>query len=374
MRERESVTAALTAVRTRVASLGPQATQLWRRCAPARAAVVRALVRVPGVSLVQRVPSLWNHQFHDARLILEREGHLQYFQISARLQRLAVRSSMSFAAVLLATFTALTGNNVRVAMRTAQLEREQAETLKTLAELDESSAGPVTLASARTVARRVQERQSVLRRLLETSVSALSTENARLWGDLQKSGINETRFEHIQQDLPAGGPYSPPSTDVTANPESGRIIDEVVRNRDLKEVLRALPRRMPIADAEVSSDFGLRRHPILGKVDEHEGLDLYSRSHDDTVRAVAPGSVKLAGYNSSYGNHVVVSHAGGVETLYGHLARIDVREGQVVDLRTELGKVGSTGLSTGKHLHFEVLVGGVPLDPEKVVSAARNVQ
>jgi murein DD-endopeptidase MepM/ murein hydrolase activator NlpD len=131
---------------------------------------------------------------------------------------------------------------------------------------------------------------------------------------------------------------------------------------------------MPLFDAAVTSDFGLRHHPILGKVDEHRGVDLYSRTNRDAVLAVAPGVVKEAGYSGGYGNMVLVEHNGGIETLYGHMASVLVHPGQSVAAGTQLGQVGNTGLSTGKHLHFEVLVENVPLDPEKVISAARNLQ
>ena len=142
---------AVEAAQARLVVLRPAAVRSLQWCQPAWAAAVRLMMRAPGVSLARRVPALWNREFHDARLILEREGHLQYFQISARLQRGAVRSTMSCAATLVVTFVALTGNNVRVAMRTAQLEREQAETLRTLAELDESRTTPATPESARTM-------------------------------------------------------------------------------------------------------------------------------------------------------------------------------------------------------------------------------
>ena len=103
-------------------------------------------------------------------------------------------------------------------------------------------------------------------------------------------------------------------------------------------------------------------------------MDLYSRTNRDAVLAVAPGVVKEAGYSGGYGNMVLIEHNGGIETLYGHMASVLVHPGQSVSAGAQLGQVGNTGLSTGKHLHFEVLVGNVPLDPEKVISAARNLQ
>lgn len=82
----------------------------------------------------------------------------------------------------------------------------------------------------------------------------------------------------------------------------------------------------------------------------------------------------LARPYNEYGNTVIISHGRGVETLYAHLAAIKVREGQDVDLDTLIGLVGNTGSSTGKHLHFEVSVGGYPVDPLKVINTAQYVQ
>jgi len=323
---------------------------------------------------LRRVPEWWNREFSDARLILERDGDLQYFHLTGRLQRIFTRAAMVCSSAVVLTFVLLVANTVRVVLRAAHLEAAQTQTFATLAELDASVRPSVTdPASVKTMAQRIRQRQATLTRLLETSVSALRSENAELWGGLQTSGIGEQRVDTIKGRLPAGGPPIPPSSDAF-EADSREVIEQVMRNKELKEVLRTLPARMPLADAAVTSDYGPRRHPVLGGSDEHRGLDMYSSSGRDQVRAVAAGTVSIAGYNGSYGNMVLVDHPGGIQTLYGHMAKVAVRPGQSVLPGAELGLVGNTGLSTGKHLHFEVRVGGVPLDPEKVISAARNLQ
>jgi murein DD-endopeptidase MepM/ murein hydrolase activator NlpD len=103
------------------------------------------------------------------------------------------------------------------------------------------------------------------------------------------------------------------------------------------------------------------------------GVDLLSRLSDE-VRPAKPGKVILSRPYQDFGNTVIVRHERGIETLYGHLADLRVREGQEVDLNTVIGFVGNTGSSTGKHLHFEVSVGGYPVDPEKVIATANHVQ
>jgi murein DD-endopeptidase MepM/ murein hydrolase activator NlpD len=333
---------------------------------------LQVLVGLPAYA-ARQIPWLWNYDFRDVRLILEREGHLHYFHLTPRVQRLVARGSMSAAGVVCGMVLLLALNTVRVSLRASELEQAQRETF---AALSVAEGVPVLdQEQAKTLADRIRNRQAALMRLLETSVSALKAENAQLWGGLQKAGVNAKRFDSVSSALPAGGPAEAPNFDVAgADVDSSAIVDEVVRNRELKEVLRALPGQMPLADAEISSDYGLRRHPILGKVDEHKGLDLYSRTNKDTVRTVRAGRVRVAQYSGDYGNMVVVTHAGGVETLYGHLSKIVVKEGQQIEQQAPVGIVGSTGMSTGKHLHFEVLVGGATLDPELVIRAAKNVQ
>lgn len=115
-------------------------------------------------------------------------------------------------------------------------------------------------------------------------------------------------------------------------------------------------------DGPVTSRFGPRMHPILGRVRSHNGVDLRAVS-GTPVRAAGPGVVTRSEYAGAYGNLVVVSHGEQTETRYAHLSGILVREGDAVLRGGTLGTVGSTGLSTGPHLHFELRVAGSPVDP-----------
>lgn len=117
----------------------------------------------------------------------------------------------------------------------------------------------------------------------------------------------------------------------------------------------------PVA-APITSAFGPRRHPILGTVRMHTGVD-FGAAGGTAIAAASPGTVIWAGDRSGYGNTVIVDHGGTLATLYAHQSRIAVKEGQTVNRGQTLGYVGSTGFSTGPHLHFEVRVGGNPVDP-----------
>lgn len=116
------------------------------------------------------------------------------------------------------------------------------------------------------------------------------------------------------------------------------------------------------ADGPITSAFGPRMHPIFHTVRMHTGVDI-GAAYGSTVRAGAAGVVVVAGEASGYGNAIVIDHGGGLATLSGHLSRFAVRVGQTVTAGQAIGAVGNTGNSTGPHLHFEVRVRGVPVDP-----------
>ena len=118
----------------------------------------------------------------------------------------------------------------------------------------------------------------------------------------------------------------------------------------------------PLERFEISSRYGLRLHPILGFERMHNGLDLRG-TKGDRIRAVKAGTVVATGKSGGFGKRVVVDHGDGFSTLSAHMWRIRVSEGDRVEVGDVIGRVGSTGLSTGPHLHFEVLLGNIRLDP-----------
>ncbi|BAZ69602.1 peptidase M23B [Fischerella sp. NIES-4106] len=116
------------------------------------------------------------------------------------------------------------------------------------------------------------------------------------------------------------------------------------------------------SDAPTSSPFGWRVHPILGYRRFHAGQD-FAASYGSTIRAADSGTVIFAGWYGGYGKAAIIDHGNGVTTLYGHTSELYVSEGQTVKRGQAIAAVGSTGLSTGPHLHFEVRKNGTPVDP-----------
>ncbi len=118
----------------------------------------------------------------------------------------------------------------------------------------------------------------------------------------------------------------------------------------------------------VASGFGWRRDPVIpGRYEFHEGIDI-AAPYGTPVYAAASGKVIAAWWNGGYGRTVIIDHGNGLRTVYAHLLKIDVKVGQVVKKGQKIGEVGSTGRSTGPHLHFEVRVWGVPVDPMRYLS------
>jgi murein DD-endopeptidase MepM/ murein hydrolase activator NlpD len=123
--------------------------------------------------------------------------------------------------------------------------------------------------------------------------------------------------------------------------------------------------RTPVSGARQSSGFGMRFHPVLGYNRMHQGVD-FAAPTGTPILASAAGTIVFAGWGGGYGNVVVIDHGKGMRTRYAHMHRISVRNGQRVEQGHTIGQVGSTGLSTGPHLHYEVWMNGKPVDPRSV--------
>src|SRR5260221_1485900 len=137
----------------------------------------------------------------------------------------------------------------------------------------------------------------------------------------------------------------------------------------LRELAKILPTSLPLADYRLTSLFGIRRDPFNRRAAFHTGMDL-AAPYMTPVYATAPGTVAYAGRRGEYGNVVEIDLGDGITTRYAHQHRYTVLVGQRVAAQTQIGFVGSTGRSTGPHLHYEVLVNGKPQDPAKFISLA----
>ena len=175
-----------------------------------------------------------------------------------------------------------------------------------------------------------------------------------------------------------GGPFITPHS--YARSAEDRLVLASIENLDgeverwerLQVVLRSLPLAAPLDSYALRSGFGVRKDPLTGRTGMHEGLDL-ANDIGTPVLATAPGKVVYAGWMGDYGRMIEIDHGLGIRTRYGHLKKIEVKVGDTVGYRDEIGLLGSSGRSTGPHLHYEVRVDNRPYDPINFLEAGKYV-
>lgn len=171
-----------------------------------------------------------------------------------------------------------------------------------------------------------------------------------------------------------GGPFILASANAAADFDS-RVADldaALVQLEQAKTLASSVPIANPAPGMPVSSSFGTRRDPLLGLLAFHSGMDFRAAS-GSSVLATAKGVVTAADYNGGYGNMVDIDHGNGLSTRYGHMSQILVTIGQQVNIGEVIGKAGSTGRSTGPHLHYEVRKGGSAVNPASYLSIGRQI-
>ena len=137
----------------------------------------------------------------------------------------------------------------------------------------------------------------------------------------------------------------------------------------LMRAMATVPLRHPVTgELDSSSGFGVRIDPFLNRPAMHTGID-FRGNVGEGVRATASGTVTAAGWSGGYGRMVEIDHGNGLSTRYGHLSEIEVKVGQSVKIGQVVGRLGSTGRSTGPHLHYETRIDGEAVDPDRFLRA-----
>lgn len=197
---------------------------------------------------------------------------------------------------------------------------------------------------------------------------------ARLREAIEAAGISPDRFAETPKLTKGGvgGPYIPLTADANApafDKEVAKVERTILAEDHLRAVVPFMPLRRPLfGEAGVSSPFGYRSDPFLGRPALHPGIDLV-QEYGAEVKSTGAGRVVHAGPMGGYGNMVEIDHGNGLTTRYGHLSEVLVEEGQQVKANEVVGRIGSTGRSTGPHLHYEVRVDGEPVDPARFLKA-----
>jgi murein DD-endopeptidase MepM/ murein hydrolase activator NlpD len=220
---------------------------------------------------------------------------------------------------------------------------------------------------------RVEQRQAATLNSLEESYDSKAR---RIRGVLTELGVDVGKVVPADQAGGVGGPYVParlPKEAIGFDRQLHRLAIARGHVSRLARVLGTVPVRKPVdGEIELVSTFGVRNDPFTGSPAMHTGLDVQGET-GKPVRATADGTVTTAGWSGGYGKSVDIDHGNGMSTRYGHLSSIDVHVGQSVRTGQIVGKIGSTGRSTGPHLHYETRVRGEAVDPQKFLRAGRRL-
>jgi len=184
---------------------------------------------------------------------------------------------------------------------------------------------------------------------------------------LASTGLNIGRLlPQFGADRNEGGPFVPPPKGAPPGSVSPDKLEA------MRSLIKSLPLAVPLDHFQLESRFGSRHDPFNRRWSFHTGLDL-SGPYMSPVYATAGGVVTYAGYRGDYGKAVEIDHGNGIATVYGHLHRYIVSAGQRVSEHTQIGFLGSTGRSSGPHVHYEIRVNDEPQDPEKFIGLARVI-
>ena len=197
-------------------------------------------------------------------------------------------------------------------------------------------------------------------RLMNTAVSDLNQRSELIDSIMDTIGVKVKKASKEKTAQNSGGPFIP---DIDTSYDD--LLTQVDR---YLETLKALPLGRPVKGT-VTSRFGKRNDPLNKKKAIHEGVDIRGKSGDRIV-TTASGKVIKAMKNGGYGNYVEIDHGNGYVTAYGHMQNYLVRKGERVEQGQVIGQVGSSGRSTGPHLHYEIRLRKKPINPEKFMKVA----
>ena len=220
---------------------------------------------------------------------------------------------------------------------------------------------------------RVEQRQAAM---LDSVEEDYALRMQRIRGVLSDLGVGGVRAATNDKARGMGGPFVPPHTPKEAGGyerQVYRINVARIAFHQLARTLNNVPVQKPVGgQIELVSSFGVRPDPFTGAPAMHTGLDIHGEE-GEPVRATADGTVTAAGWSGGYGKSVDIDHGNGLSTRYAHLSSIDVQAGQPIKAGQIVGKVGSTGRSTGSHLHYETRLKGEALDPQKFLRAGQRL-
>jgi len=339
----------------------------------------------------------------EREIFLRTGGHVRFLRISSRFQ-------LTLAAVVAAVLLLWAAGTLAMLWSQASMMLERSHVARDRAAIvARETQVKAYRRSVDDVARDIEQRQSALERILDLDeqdaaatpstagkpLSAASPEASKLDTLMQRQralesrivtaakarlaqvdkairsfGLNPARM--AGQAYGQGGPFIPASSAIAAEPTLRDIAVLMTKLNAAETTLAAIPSGRPTAAPMETSSYGYRRDPFNGMLAFHSGIDFRGR-YGQPILAAAPGKIAYVGPRQGYGTVVEVDHGKGLMTRYAHLSRSGVRAGQLVKRGEPIARMGSTGRSTGTHLHFEVRVNGAAVNPRPFLEARQDV-
>jgi murein DD-endopeptidase MepM/ murein hydrolase activator NlpD len=244
---------------------------------------------------------------------------------------------------------------------TSTKSREEEKTVKTISAMVPEAAGLA----------RIEARQI---RFAEKMTKVAHARTIKAEAAIRQFGLNPAVLVRQARNAQGGlfEPFFGRGKKDVRDPRFLKLAAALGRMDAMERALAAIPTAMPAASMMMSSGFGYRADPFTGAAAMHAGLD-FKGPVGTPILAAAEGKVVTAGFNGGYGNTIEIRHANGLVTRYAHLSGLNVRRGQMVDRGVQIGRMGSSGRSTGSHLHFEVRLNGQAINPRKFLEANPDV-
>ena len=357
--------------------------------------------------------------FIDREFFMRANGHVRFLKISARVQRRAAGIAACVVGFWLVVTLGMAINQVTVTAQRLALSAQEAEVesaeervasyrgsidevtkdlerrQQMLESLGDQYLGELTEADAqapaatetsqeekafKTISAMVPEAAGLARiearqiRFAEKMTKVAQARTSKAEAAIRQFGLNPEILARQARNAQGGlfEPFFGGGKKDVRDPRFLKLAASLGRMDAMERALAAIPTSMPAAYMMMSSGFGYRSDPFTGAGAMHAGLD-FKGPVGTPILAAADGKVTLAGFNGGYGNTVEIRHANGLLTRYAHLSGLDVRPGQMVDRGVQIGRMGSTGRSTGSHLHFEVRLNGQAINPRKFLEANPDV-
>ncbi|MEO0329095.1 MAG: M23 family metallopeptidase [Pseudomonadota bacterium] len=208
------------------------------------------------------------------------------------------------------------------------------------------------------------------RQQIETIRQSAIQRTAAITDTLKSFGVSPKKID-VQHNV--GGPFVPLDSEITFENHLEALEESLFMYDTAKDTANGVPLGRPLKGGQVSSRYGKRKDPFNGRIAMHGGID-FRASRGTPVLASGDGKIVKAGRNGGYGKVVEIRHSNGYTSRYAHLSRISVKNGQKVKSGQIIGKVGSTGRSTGPHLHYEVRRNDKTHDPARFLNGGRKIK